>query len=165
MLSVVACPELEKLYYASLGGGTFVETPAGNSQPVQVSSQAQLTDLTLVVSRTHRDARFNHLLKQLSCQNQLFVGSVGGKIAAIVDRRADIYISLSGKSAAKDWDMAAPELILTEAGGRFTHADGSLPRYNQGDVNQWGCLIATNGICHDQLCAEVMQSLEVLDIK
>jgi 3'(2'), 5'-bisphosphate nucleotidase len=158
VITVVACPELEKLYYATLGGGAFAET-SGGSQPLQVSSQDNIASLTLVASRTHRDDRFNQLLKQLPCQDQLFVGSVGGKIAAIVEQRAEVYLSLSGKSAPKDWDMAAPELILTEAGGRFTHADGSPLRYNQGDVSQWGCLIASNGACHDQLCAEATRIL------
>ncbi|HEY9626885.1 MAG TPA: inositol monophosphatase family protein [Coleofasciculaceae cyanobacterium] len=163
MLTVVACPELEKLYYASLGGGTFLETPDGKSQSVRVSDQSEIANLTLVASRTHRDARFNQLLEKLPCQNQLFVGSVGGKIAAIVDRRAEIYISLSGKSAPKDWDMAAPELILTEAGGCFSHADGSPLRYNQGDVSQWGCLVASHGVCHDQLCTTIAQILAEVD--
>ncbi|MBD3883094.1 3'(2'),5'-bisphosphate nucleotidase CysQ [Phormidium tenue FACHB-886] len=163
VLSVVACPELDRLYYASLGGGAFVETPDGMSTRLHVSQQDAIEELTLVVSRTHRDNRFNQLLKQLSSQKQLAVGSVGGKIAAIVDRRAEVYISLSGKSAPKDWDMAAPELILTEAGGCFTHADGSPLRYNTGDVNQWGCLIASNGVRHDQLCAEVTRVLAAID--
>lgn len=162
VLSVVACPELERLYYASVGGGAFVETPDGVSQRLQVSQRDRLEALTVVVSRTHRDDRFNNLLQNLSSQNQLAVGSVGGKIAALVDQRADIYISLSGKSAPKDWDMAAPELILTEAGGRFTRIDGSPLRYNTGDVNQWGCLIASNGLCHEALCAEASQILATL---
>jgi 3'(2'), 5'-bisphosphate nucleotidase len=127
---------MEKLYYAVLKGGAYMETPTGESTPLHVSQRNHLADLTLVVSRTHRDDRFNQLLQKLTCQNQLAVGSVGGKIGAIVDQRADIYISLSGKSAPKDWDMAAPELILTEAGGRFTHVDGSPLIYNSGDVNQ-----------------------------
>ena len=163
VISIVACPELEKLYYASLGGGAFVETPDGKSQPLRVSETDSIADLTVVISRTHRDDRFKQLLTQLPSQTQILVGSVGGKIAAIVDRRADLYISLSGKSAPKDWDMAAPELILTEAGGRFTHADGSPLRYNTGDVNQWGCLIASNGACHDLLCTEVTQLLAAID--
>ena len=163
VLTVVACPALEKLYYAVLNGGAYVETSDGESTPLKVSQRSQLEDLTVVVSRTHRDDRFNKLLQQLSCQNQLAVGSVGGKIGAIVDQRADVYISLSGKSAPKDWDMAAPELILTEAGGRFTHADGSPLTYNTGDVNQWGCLIASNGLCHDELCAEIRQTLAAID--
>lgn len=163
ILAVVACPERDKLYYATLGNGAFVETSDGVSHSVQVSEKASIETLVLVVSRTHRDDRFNQLLQNLPCQDQLSVGSVGGKIAAIVDQRADVYISLSGKSAPKDWDMAAPELILTEAGGQFTHADGTPLQYNQGDVNQWGCLIASNGNCHTKLCAETSKILAELD--
>lgn len=163
VLAVVACPEREKLYYAAQGRGAFVETPNGGAKPLQVSEFDRLTDLTLVVSRTHRDDRFNRLLQQLSCQKQLAVGSVGGKIAAVVEQQADVYISLSGKSAPKDWDIAAPELILTEAGGAFTHADGSPLTYNTGDVNQWGCLVASNGHRHAELCTEITRILAGLD--
>lgn len=163
VLAVVAWPEAEKLYYATLGGGTFVETRDGKLTPLRVSDRGAIEDLTLVVSRTHRDQRFNQLLQQLPCRNQHYVGSVGCKIATIVEQRADIYISLSGKSAPKDWDLAAPELILTEAGGQFTHFDGSPLKYNQGDVNQWGGLLASNGHCHAALCAEAERILAELD--
>jgi len=163
VLTVVACPVLEKLYYATLGGGAFVETADGASRQIHVSECDRIQDLGVVASRTHRDDRFNALLQQLPCQQLIYVGSVGGKIAALVDQRADVYISLSGKSAAKDWDMAAPELILTEAGGRFTHENGAPLLYNQGDVNQWGCLIASNGHCHDELCADATRILAQID--
>ncbi|NJN86129.1 MAG: 3'(2'),5'-bisphosphate nucleotidase CysQ [Leptolyngbyaceae cyanobacterium SL_7_1] len=159
IVSVVACPELKNLYYASLGGGAFVETPDGTTQPLRVSSRDRLDQLAVVASRSHRDQRFNTLLANLPCQPPIYVGSVGGKIAAIVEQRADVYLSLSGKSAPKDWDMAAPELILTEAGGQFTRADGSSLRYNTGDVNQWGCLVASNGHCHQELCGRIGELL------
>jgi 3'(2'), 5'-bisphosphate nucleotidase len=166
MVAVVACPEAQRLYYAALGGGTFVETIDGATQQLHVSTRDRLEDLVVVVSRTHRDERFNQLLRRLPCQQQLSVGSVGGKIAAIADRRADVYISLSGKSAPKDWDIAAPELILTEAGGKFTHANGQLLRYNTGDVNQWGCLIASNGgSYHAELCTTAAQILAESDME
>lgn len=163
VLSVVACPEMQKLYYATLGGGAFVETPNGTVRQVRVSGRSRSAELRVVVSRSHRDDRFNQLLEQLPCQNQIFVGSVGGKIAAIVEQKADVYISLSGKSAPKDWDMAAPELILTEAGGQFTHFNGNALRYNTGDVNQWGGLIATNGHCHAELCNAAGKMLQQID--
>lgn len=163
VLTVVVCPELEKLYFASLGNGAFVETPDGTIKQLQVSDRSNPEDLVVVVSRTHRDERFNNLLKQLPCPKQLAVGSVGGKVAALVDQRADIYISLSGKSAPKDWDMAAPELILTEAGGKFTYLDGSPLQYNRGDVNQWGCLIASNGHYHESLLQEAAAILDRID--
>lgn len=162
VLAVVAWPEAEKLYYATAGGGTFAETRDGKVTPVRVSQRNAVEELTLVVSRTHRDERFNQLLQQLPCQ-QKYVGSVGCKIATIIEQQADIYISLSGKSAPKHWDIAAPELILTEAGGKFTHFDGTPLMYNQEDVNQWGGLLASNGQCHDQLCAEAEKILAQFD--
>jgi 3'(2'), 5'-bisphosphate nucleotidase len=151
VLAVVAIPETEKLYYAIQGKGAFVETSSA-STPLHVSVDKPLEDLTLVVSRSHRHAQLEYLLQNLPCQHQKAVGSVGCKIAAIVEKEADIYISLSGKSAPKDWDMAAPELILIEAGGKFTHFDGSPLQYNSGDVNQWGGLLASNAQHHEKLC-------------
>ena len=59
--------------------------------------------------------------------------------------------------------MAAPDLILTEAGGRFTHFDGTPLMYNQGDVNQWGGLMASNGQCHDLLCTQASETLAKID--
>lgn len=163
ILAIVAWPEAEKLYYATLGGGTFVETRAGITTPGYVSKHNFIEDLSLVASRTHRDERFNQLLGQLPFKEKHFVGSIGCKIATIIEQKADVYISLSGKSAPKDWDMAAPELILTEAGGKFTHFDKTPLIYNQGDVNQWGGLMASNGQCHDLLCNQALEGLAKID--
>jgi 3'(2'), 5'-bisphosphate nucleotidase len=163
VLSVVGVPSAQKLYYATKEGGAFVETREGNIQQLQVSARDRIEDFTLVASRSHRDQRLNKLLENLPCKNQKFVGSVGGKIASIIEQQADIYISLSGKSAPKDWDMAAPELILTEAGGKFTHFDGTPLKYNTGDVNQWGGLLASNGHCHQVLCEKLASSLAEID--
>ena len=165
ILAVVAYPEAEKLYYATIGNGSLVETIDGKVTPIKVSKRNKIKDLTLVISRTHRDERLNHLLQTLPCKDRQYVGSVGCKIATIIEQKADIYISLSGKSAPKDWDMAAPELILTEAGGQFTHFDDTPLQYNQGDVNQWGGLLASNGNCHLELCTELERILSEFDSK
>jgi 3'(2'), 5'-bisphosphate nucleotidase len=159
ILAIVAVPESEKIYYAIKGSGTFVETRNGKTQRLQVASQTSLKDLTVLVSRSHRSEKLDFILSKLPCQTHKNVGSIGCKIAAIVEQQADVYISLSGKSAPKDWDVAAPELILTEAGGKYTHYDGSLLQYNMGDVNQWGGLLASNGKYHEILCEEAAKFL------
>ncbi len=151
VLAVVTIPESDRLYAAIEGGGTWLITADGVRTPVKVSRGKQITDLVVVASRNHRNDELVSLLARLPCQQQLEVGSIGCKIAAILEHRADVYVSLSGKSAPKDWDFAAPELVLTEAGGKFTHADGSWPLYNYDDVSQWGCLIASNGEWHEDL--------------
>jgi 3'(2'), 5'-bisphosphate nucleotidase len=153
VLAVVTIPESGRLYAAIEGEGTWLVATDGSRTPVQVARGKKVTDLIVVASRNHRNDRLVNLLARLPCQQQREVGSIGCKIAAILEHRADVYVSLSGKSAPKDWDFAAPELILTEAGGKFTHKDGSLPLYNRGDVSQWGCLIASNGEWHRDLLA------------
>lgn len=158
VLAVVAVPEAEKLYFATKGGGTFLET-LDKTTPLQVSVGKRIEDLTLVVSSSHRYEQLDYLLQNLPCKNQKAIGSVGCKIAAIVEQQADIYISLSGKSAPKDWDMAAPELILTEAGGKFTHFDGTPLAYNTDDINQWGGLLASNGQYQEVLCKQAEKIL------
>lgn len=163
ILAIVVWPEVEKLYYATLGGGTFVETRAGTTTPISVSKRNNIEDLSLVASRTHRDERLKQLLQQLPFKEKHYVGSIGCKVATIIEQQADVYISLSGKSAPKDWDMAAPELILTEAGGQFTHFDQTPLMYNQGDVNQWGGLMASNGQCHSLLCHQASDILAKID--
>jgi 3'(2'), 5'-bisphosphate nucleotidase len=163
VIGIVVCPEAERLYCAIIGQGTTAYRPDGSTYSPRVRSCAEPGELAIVVSRSHRDARFNALLDRLPFADRRAVGSVGGKIVALIEQRADAYISLSGKSAPKDWDMAAPELVLTEAGGQFTRFDGSPLRYNTGDPNQWGGLIATNGPCHTQLCQLATAELAAID--
>jgi 3'(2'), 5'-bisphosphate nucleotidase len=163
VMAVVACPGKDRVYWAIRGAGTKVETRDGRHSRLRVSDRHQVADLTVVASRSHRGDRFNQLMQQFPCQRQIQVGSIGGKIAAIVEQAADVYISLSGQSAPKDWDLAAPELILTEAGGRLTHFDGTDLLYNQADISQWGGLLATNGPCHDFLCQQATAILTGLE--
>ncbi len=163
VVAIVACPAFGKLYSATLHGGTWVETQNGDRQRLQVSNKSACADLTVVASRSHRDIRFNQLMEQFPVKQQRQIGSVGCKIAAIVEQQADLYLSLSGKSAPKDWDFAAPELILTEAGGQFTYFDQSPVQYNREDVNQWGGILASNGQIHAQLCETATNLLSVID--
>jgi 3'(2'), 5'-bisphosphate nucleotidase len=163
VVAVVACPGFGKLYSATLRGGTWVERKNGDRQRLQVSNKTEYSDLTVVASRSHRNARFNQLMEQFPVKQQKQIGSVGCKIAAIVEQNADLYLSLSGKSAPKDWDFAAPELILTEAGGQFTYFDQSPIQYNREDVGQWGGILASNGQIHAQLCQTAIDLLKAID--
>lgn len=151
VLAVVTIPESDRLYAAIAGEGTWQINTDGTRVSISVARGKKLTDLVVVASRNHRSQKLVRLLAQLPCQQQLEIGSIGCKIAAILEHRADVYVSLSGISAPKDWDLAAPELILTEAGGKFTHQNGTPLKYNQGDVTQWGCAIASTGEWHQQL--------------
>ena len=163
VIGLVGIPEADKLYWAVKGQGTFVQTKDGKNTPIKVSDKTALEDLYLIVSRSHRDERFQKLIDTLPFKGKKYMGGVGGKISTILEKESDVYISLSGKSAAKDWDFAAPELILTEAGGKFTYHDGKPVYYNQGDVKRWGCIVASNGDSHDALCQKIGEILAEID--
>ena len=163
VIGIVAIPEAEKVYFASKDNGTFVETKDGTVTPIKVSDRSKIEDLYLIVSRSHRDDRFQKLIDTLPFAGKKYMGGVGGKISTLLEQESDVYISLSGKSAAKDWDFAAPELILTEAGGKFTYVNGDPVYYNQGDVKRWGCIVATNGHCHEDICSKAAATIEAID--
>ena len=55
---------------------------------------------------------------------------------------------------AHDWDLAASDLLVHEAGGRLTGLDGMPPRYNQA-VPRHGVLAATNSRLHPRVLATV----------
>ncbi len=162
-LGVVLLPDSEELWFGVLGIGSWCENRSGKKKYTSFSERRHLNDLILVASRNHRDERLEKLIASLSFGEVKAFGSVGCKVASILRGETDLYLSLSGKSAPKDWDMAAPEAVLVAAGGRFTHADGSPLKYNTGDVRQKGCLIASHGTNHGLLCEEVSREIEFID--
>jgi 3'(2'), 5'-bisphosphate nucleotidase len=53
--------------------------------------------------------------------------------------------------------------VLEAAGGAFTHADGRPLTYNSGDVRQAGCLIASHGPAHAELCERAAAAMAAID--
>ncbi len=162
-LGIVLIPEREELWFGISGLGSWCEDRNQNRKEVSFNSKKNINDLILVTSRSHRDQRLENLISSLNFSSSKAVGSVGCKIATILRGEADVYISLSAKTAPKDWDMAAPEALLISAGGCFTHADQSNLKYNQSDNLQAGCLIASNGFIHEDICKESLLSLKNID--
>ena len=172
VLGVVLLPEMEELWFGLLADGAgaagaagraWCENRSGDRRPPSLSPRRELGELVLVASRNHRDQRLEQLLAALALGDTRAIGSVGGKVATILRGETDLYISLSGKSAPKDWDMAAPEAVLRAAGGAFSHADGRALRYNDGDIHQAGCLIASHGASHRELCERAAAAMATID--
>ena len=163
VLGVVLLPEADELWFGVVGQGAWCEDREGQRSPARFSERTALSDLILVASRSHRDDRLEQLISALGLGGSKAVGSVGCKVATILRGETDLYVSLSGRSAPKDWDMAAPEAVLLAAGGRFTHADASDLTYNTGDVRQAGCLIASHGKAHDALGERAKRAMAEID--
>jgi 3'(2'), 5'-bisphosphate nucleotidase len=164
VLGAVLLPELDQLWFGLVAASqAWCESPSGDRQPVRFSLRQDLPELIPVTSRSHRDERLEQLMGCLGVAQGLARGSVGGKIGAILRGETDLYISLSGRTAPKDWDMAAPEAVLLAAGGAFSHADGRPLLYNTGDSRQAGCLIASHGKAHQALCQAAAAAMARID--
>jgi 3'(2'), 5'-bisphosphate nucleotidase len=72
---------------------------------------------------------------------------VGLKVGLIAEKVCDIYIHPSPRT--KLWDTCAPQIILEEAGGRFTDLFGYEILYNRADLQNRNGILATNGAVHE----------------
>ena len=67
------------------------------------------------------------------------VNSIAWRMALVAAGQADGCISLQPKS---DWDLAAAEVLVREAGGAVTGLDGGELRYNRESIRHSGCIAA-----------------------
>jgi 3'(2'), 5'-bisphosphate nucleotidase len=144
---VVYLPLTDVLYRAVLGGGTWIERPEMEPEKAAVSDRRTFADMRLAASRSHRSSRMNKVVQRFGFREEVQRGSVGIKVGLLVEEQCDLYIHLSGRT--KQWDTCAPQLVLTEAGGRMTDLFGRPLNYNVPDVNNRNGLVASNGVSHD----------------
>jgi 3'(2'), 5'-bisphosphate nucleotidase len=89
------------------------------------------------------------VVKAIKVKEEVNRGSVGIKVGLIIEQQCDLYVHLSPRT--KQWDTCAPEVILTEAGGRLTDLFDRPLRYNSLEVQNLNGIIASNGVAHDQI--------------
>ena len=148
-LGVVYQPLPGVLYRAVQGEGTWIERPNFEPERAHVSVNQDLSRMRLAASRSHRSPRMNKVVARFGFREEVQRGSVGIKIGLLIEKQCDVYIHLSPRT--KQWDTSAPEVILTEAGGRITDLFGYPLSYNVPDVQNRNGLVASNGAAHDQI--------------
>ena len=149
VLGVVYQPLPDVLYRAVRGHGTWIERPQFEAQRAHVSETRNVPEMRLAASRSHRSSRMNKVVEQFGFKEEVQRGSVGIKIGLLIEQQCDLYIHLSSRT--KQWDTCAPEVILTEAGGRITDLFGYPLNYNVPDVQNRNGLVASNSVSHDQI--------------
>ncbi len=149
VVGVVYQPLTGVLYRAVRGEGTWIERPQFEPERAHVSGNNDLSSMRLAASRSHRSPRMNKVVTRFGFREEVQRGSVGIKVGLLVEQQCDVYIHLSPRT--KQWDTCAPEVILTEAGGRMTDLFGYPLNYNVPDVQNRNGLVASNGAAHDQI--------------
>lgn len=146
---VVYLPFHDVLSYAAKGRGSFTITGGGEPVRMQTSEITNFEDMGLAVSRNHLSSRMHRIIEHFGFSNITNRGSVGLKVSLIADQTCDIYIHPSPRT--KLWDTCAPQIILEEAGGRFTDLFGFEMRYDRVDLQNLNGIVATNGPAHEEI--------------
>ncbi len=149
IVGVVYAPLSGVLYRAVRGEGTWIERPELEPERAHVSDRRELAKMRLAASRSHRSPRMNKVVQRFGFREEVQRGSVGIKIGLLIEQQCDVYIHLSPRT--KQWDTCAPQLILTEAGGRMTDLFGEPLNYNVPDVQNRNGLVSSNGVSHDRI--------------
>lgn len=149
VVAIVYLPLADILYRAVIDDGTWIERPQHEPERARVSGHKTFAEMRLAASRSHRSPRMNRVVQRFGFREEVQRGSVGIKIGLLIEQQCDVYIHLSPRT--KQWDTCAPQLILTEAGGRLTDLFGQPLNYNVPDINNRNGLVASNSAAHDQI--------------
>lgn len=131
LLGVVLSPVSDQLFYAVRGEGAWVEKE-GQKQRLQAATVAMSQPgLRVLTSRSHLDAATQDYIGTLNKPVLLARGS-SLKIAMLAAAEADLYPRLGPTS---EWDTAAAQLLLEEAGGAVLNWHTGKPLcYNKEDM-------------------------------
>ena len=133
VVGAMAIPTLGRTYWAARGRGAWRD-----GTRLAVSGISALADATLSLGDLHRLARFPGILSLTErAASVRSYGDLSG-CAMVLDGHAEVWI----EAGVKPWDIAAPAILIAEAGGRFTDWRGSSS-FENGDA------IASNGLIHD----------------
>ena len=132
-VGVVSAPGLNRRWWASRGDGAFCD-----GKPIQVSKVDQLADAQIGYDSV---ADFTAPEKFLGLMQKC------GRARGFGDFWIHMLVAEGATEIAVEpkvawWDMAALQIIVEEAGGRFTSLDGQ-PRADRGSG------VSSNGLLHD----------------
>jgi histidinol-phosphatase len=137
-VGVASAPALGRRWWAARGAGAFA-----NGVPLRVSRVVRLEDAQLVHSSISSWTRHGLRDRFLELERRCWRGRGFGDFwmhmlvaEGAVDAAAEPEVSL--------WDVAAVQVIVEEAGGRFTNLAG-VPRADGGSA------VSTNGLLHDEV--------------
>ena len=126
ILGVVHVPVLGKTYTGCEGDGARLREADGDvGQPIHVAARSG-APVRVVGSRSHRGASLDAYLDALGPHELVPMGS-SLKFCVVAEGGADIYPRLGPTS---EWDTAAAQAVVEQAGGCVVTLDGNPMKYN-----------------------------------
>ena len=128
VLSVVHVPVSGTSYSACRGLGAFKQVPGAEPCPIRVRKLGA-GPVMVVGSRSHRGDSLVRFLEKLGEHEMVGMGS-SLKLCLVAEGEADLYPRLGPTS---EWDTAAAQCVVEQAGGYVTDTDMQPLRYNSKD--------------------------------
>ncbi len=129
--AVLFCPAMKRMFQASAGGGA-----TENGTPIATGIPEGLPKVTgskkLITTMRENMSRMVDVTD--------FIPSLAYRIAMVATGELDAAFARPG---ASEWDLAAADLILTEAGGILTNSQGEVLGYNLEQVNSPALIAAS----------------------
>ncbi len=141
VLSVVSAPQLQKRWWASNGNGAWTGRSLLKATRCQVSDVRRLEDASFAYSSLHGWDERGRLDDLLSLMRRCWRTRGYGDFWSYM-LLAEGAVDLAAEPELQLYDMAALDVIVREAGGRFTSLDGT-------DGPFGGNALASNGHLHE----------------
>jgi len=147
VVGVVSAPALNRRWWAALGGGAWTGRSLTKASPLRVSGVTKLDDASMSYSSLGGWAERGLLDNFLGLTKAVWRTRAYGDFWShmlVAEGACDI----SAEPEVKLWDLAALQIIVTEAGGRFTSLEGQA-------TPDGGSVVCTNGHLHDEVLARL----------
>ncbi len=131
VVAMLVAPGIGATFHGILGEGSYRD-----GVRMMASDAMSLVDARFASSRRYASA----VIARDPAQKPRFIGSLAYRIALVAAGEIDVAIA---KGNARDWDLAAADLLVHEAGARLATPDGRSLRYNERDATH-PALIAAN---------------------
>ncbi len=141
VLSVVSAPQLQRRWWASVRNGAWTGRSLLKATRCQVSDVRRLEDASLAYSSLHGWEERDRLEDFLSLMRRCWRTRAYGDFWSYM-LIAEGAVDLAAEPELELYDMAALDIIVREAGGRFTSLDGT-------DGPFGGNALASNGHLHE----------------
>ena len=142
---VVSAPALGKRWWASVGGGAWTGRSLAKASRMQVSGVTKLSDAVFSYSGVGGWAQAGRLGGFLSLGQSVWRTRGFGDFWSHM-HVAEGAVDISAEPEVSLWDLAALQVIVEEAGGKFTDLSG-VASPDRGSV------VCTNSHLHDEVLA------------
>ena len=144
-VGVVSAPALGRRWWAARGQGAFAGPDLAGARRLTVSSVDRLDNAHLSYSGLSGWAQRGRLDAFIGLTGEVWRSRAFGDFWSHV-LVAEGAVDISCEPEVSLWDLAALQVVVEEAGGRFSDLDGA-------DRPDGGSAVATNGLLHEQVLA------------